>query len=138
MMSVWTTGWSQRRVLPQGDTALIAPLVRLGRLLVEKGDPQHAQLMLLEALAICHRSLSRDDWRTALAENVLGGCLTGEKNYGEAEPLLVGSYAIIKNKRGESSREARQAENRLVHLYQAWGKPNKAAPYQPGHTADSH
>ena len=60
----------------------------------------------------------------------LGGCLTVGQRYREAEPLLVESYPIIKAKTGERSRETRKALKRVLALYEAWGKPEKAARYR--------
>jgi hypothetical protein len=63
-----------------------------------------------------------------ISEGALGECLTSQRRYAEAEPLLLRSYATIKNVQGEhgSSTLAR----RLMTLYQSWGKPDEAARYQ--------
>ena len=61
-------------------------------------------------------------------------CLAGEQRYAEAEPLLVEGY------RGMLARKERiaapyrypvdNARESIVQLYQAWGKPEKAAEWK--------
>ena len=77
------------------------------------------------------------------AESLLGASLAGQKKYAEAEPLLLEGYA------GMATRKDRiavpdwyyvdLARDWLVELYQAWGKPAKAAEWrkkiQSGKTA---
>jgi serine/threonine protein kinase/tetratricopeptide (TPR) repeat protein len=89
-----------------------------------------AETLAREGLAIRQRVLPKDHPDIALAQSVLGACLTEERRYQEAEPFLLGSYPVLKSKRGEGSREARAALEGVVRLYEAWGKPNKAAEYK--------
>ena len=75
-----------------------------------------------------------DDWQRFRAESLLGASLAGEKKYAEAEPLLLGGY------QGMQARKERmafadhyhldRAQEWLVELYQAWGKPAKAAEWR--------
>lgn len=110
------------------DVAL--SLVKLGKLLTDKGDLQEAELLLRECLEILQKSLPKGHRRTAEAESVLGSCLTALKRYQEAEPLLVESYSIIKAKSGEQSRRTVEALKRIIDLYEAWDKPDKASTYR--------
>jgi hypothetical protein len=55
--------------------------------------------------------------------------------YAEAEPLLVANYEGLKQKQGqiaphEKDALLRDAIARLVQLYDAWGKPDKAAKWR--------
>ena len=75
-----------------------------------------------------------DDWRRFHAESVLGGSLAGQKKYAEAEPLLIGGC------QGMAARRERMAVpdldhldralDRVVRLYEAWGKPELAAEWR--------
>jgi hypothetical protein len=56
--------------------------------------------------------------------------LTIEQRYNEAEPLLVGSYESLKHSQGPSNPRTRLALQRLANLYEAWNKPEQAAPYR--------
>ncbi len=62
---------------------------------------------------------------------MLGGSLLGQKKYAEAEPLIVSGYE------GMKAREAKippagmsrltEGSERVLKLYEAWGKTDKAA-----------
>ncbi|MBZ5575657.1 MAG: tetratricopeptide repeat protein [Acidobacteriia bacterium] len=75
-----------------------------------------------------------DDWQRFGAESLVGASLAGQKKYAEAEPLLLEGY------RGMVARKDRMAVPDLYHLdragewiaqlYQAWGKPEKAAEWR--------
>jgi eukaryotic-like serine/threonine-protein kinase len=67
----------------------------------------------------------------------VGADLAGQKRYAEAEPLLLAGY------QGTTARKDRidaaldldgyhlgRAREWLVQLYQAWGKPDKAAEWR--------
>jgi len=120
----------RRKLLGNNHPDVAASLIGLGRLLTERGDPQAAKPLLHEGLEIRRQTLPADHWLTANAESVLGDCLAALRRYNEAEPLLVKSYSILKAKRGEEDKSTQQALNRIINLYQAWGKPDKAAPYR--------
>jgi hypothetical protein len=66
----------------------------------------------------------------AASEGALGECLTTEKHYAEAEPLLRRSYATMKDVQGERGPLTLEAARRLAALYQSWGKPAEAAPFR--------
>jgi hypothetical protein len=65
---------------------------------------------------------------------MLGGALTGQQNYTEAEPLLLGGYEGMKARQAKlpAYAKARLAEciERLVTLYDAWGKADKAREWR--------
>jgi len=75
-----------------------------------------------------------EDWQRFFAESLLGASLAGQKKYAEAEPLLLTGY------QGMDARKATigvpdhyrldRARDWLVQLYQAWGKPGKAAEWK--------
>ena len=75
-----------------------------------------------------------EDWQRSRAETLLGASLAGQKKYAEGEPLLIAGY------QGTSTQKARiavpnwyhldRAREWIVQLYQAWGKPEKAAEWQ--------
>ena len=59
--------------------------------------------------------------RIARAESALGASLGGLGRFQEAEPLLLRSYSILKEK---------AEAQRLVDLYESWGKPASALEYR--------
>jgi hypothetical protein len=76
-----------------------------------------------------------DDWTTAQARSLLGEVLTGLARYPEAEPLLLSAQKDL-NERREKIRPLdrpatlRDSVERLVRLYQAWGKPADAEEWK--------
>lgn len=59
---------------------------------------------------------------TAYVESLLGGCLTRLGRYEEAEPLLLHSYAVIARDRGAGRERKLEARERVLGLYNAWGR----------------
>jgi eukaryotic-like serine/threonine-protein kinase len=120
----------RRKKLPEGHPGIADTLIGLGLLLTDKGEAQDGEPFLREGLEIRRKALPTGHWQTAEAESVLGACLTALQRYAEAEPLLVESYPRIKAKRGERDKATLKALNRIIALYQAWGKPSKVAEYR--------
>jgi tetratricopeptide (TPR) repeat protein len=105
-------------------------LRNLATALLEQGKAAEAEPPAREALEI-FRTRSPGSWRVADAESVLGGCMAGLGRFAEAEPLLLGSYAVLaREQEGGGARAARTALNRVVGLYTAWGRPDRAAVYR--------
>ncbi|MGZ8993198.1 MAG: tetratricopeptide repeat protein [Burkholderiaceae bacterium] len=121
---------TQRKIFPNGHRDTAETLVALGLLLTEHERAGAAEALLREALSIDQRVLPKDNWQSANAQSALGECLAGMKRFDEAETLLTGSYAALKAKRGETDLYRRRAAARLLSLYQAWAKPDKAAQYR--------
>lgn len=100
----------------------------LASVLLDQGRVAEAEPLAREAVAI-FRQATPDSWRVADAESVLGGCLAAQKRYAEAEPMLVRAYEALAKDQGDGSRRAGEALDRVVVLYKAWGKPERAAEY---------
>jgi thioredoxin-like negative regulator of GroEL len=56
--------------------------------------------------------------------------LTKQKRYREAEEQLLAAHAGLKTTRGEQQEVTRRCVNRLIELYEVWGKPDQAAIYR--------
>ena len=65
---------------------------------------------------------------------MLGGSLLGQKKYALAEPLLISGYEGLKAREATIAAAGKprlpEAGQRLVKLYDAWGKPEKAAEWR--------
>ena len=101
-------------------TLLASCLVAQGRFDEAYEHAGAARQMLLSALPDGH-------WRTALAASAEGAALVGLGRYAEAEPLLVDGYTVLSNDARAMNTLVHTAGERLVSLYEAWGKPEKAA-----------
>jgi hypothetical protein len=102
----------------------------LARLRLIQQKPAEAEPPARRALAI---RLDRhpDHWTRFDALSLLGAALAGQKKYAEAEPLLISGYEGLKEREERIPflwRKKRPAEAgaRIVALYDAWGKKDKA------------
>lgn len=84
------------------------------------GRSREGESYIRQSLAIRTHLLAPGNQMIASTQVALAECLTTQKRYAEAEPLLLESYRIVK------STEIRQ---RLRTLYEVWHKPEKAAAY---------
>ncbi len=94
----------------------------LAATLTADGRALQAEELLREGLGRWRHELQQG-WHLALAEGALGGSLSAQGRFAEAEPLLAGSLAVIRQAKGEEHRRTIQARDRLRQLYQAWGRP---------------
>jgi tetratricopeptide (TPR) repeat protein len=116
----------QRQLLPPKHAALASSLVSLGGVLMDSGKAPQAELLIREALAIRQETLPTGHELTAATESLLGACLTALKKYEEAEVLLLRSVAALQAAPGVAATTVRRAQDRLLQLYEAWGRPEQA------------
>lgn len=120
-----------RRALPapQDNVLFTNPLVEMGSILDAVGKYRDAEGYLRQALEIRTRLLPKGNQLIGRAEVVLGECLTLQKRYAEAEPLLLDSSKIIEATTVPNDARRAEVRQRLADLYRAWGKSQKAADY---------
>jgi tetratricopeptide (TPR) repeat protein len=101
--------------------------------LLLQGKPEKAEKAARKCLAIREKE-TPEDWRTFNTRSLLGAALLGQKKYDEAEPLLISSYEVMKQREAEipTAGKSRLAEalQRLVQLYQETGNPDRATEWQ--------
>jgi serine/threonine protein kinase len=75
-----------------------------------------------------------DAWTTSNTRSLLGAALCGQKKYAEAEPLLLQGYRGMKQREKSIPPEGQvrltYGLERLIELYDAWGKKDKADDYR--------
>jgi serine/threonine protein kinase/Tfp pilus assembly protein PilF len=95
----------------------------------EQGDFAKAEQILRECLTR-RRQKQPHAWATFNTQAQLGASLLGRKRYAEAEPLLLQGYEGMKQRETKIPASAKKyltaALDRLVQLYDAWGKPDEA------------
>jgi eukaryotic-like serine/threonine-protein kinase len=104
-------------------------LRHLASILVTRGKPAEGETAVRKSLKIF--GTKPNSWRIADAEGVLGSCLAAQGRFQEAEPLLIHSYAVLAEDSGDGAKQVPEVRKRIVDLYNAWGKPERAAAYLP-------
>jgi non-specific serine/threonine protein kinase/serine/threonine-protein kinase len=107
-------------------------LTRRGRILLRLGRYAEAEAEARESLRI-YQERDYRDWPRADATSVLGASLRGQAKYAEAKPLLLSAYEGLKAAEADLGiQEARltEAGERIVQLYEAWGRPEQAAEWK--------
>jgi len=118
------------RVLPDAHPMVAGAMQVLGMSLMDLGRAGEAEPVLRESLELRRRSLPPGHWLVASAESSLGSCLTAQRRFREAEPLLLHGFEGLKAARGEGHELTAEARRRLVGLYEAWGRPDRAAAWR--------
>jgi len=120
----------RRETLPAGHVSIAAALCLQGAVLVETGRPKQAEPLLRAALAVFTKVHAPGHTEIANCMSVMGACLVGLGRYSDAEPLLVGSYDTMKKGKGVPEHQLGQARQRIVQLYEQWGKPEELAAWK--------
>jgi tetratricopeptide (TPR) repeat protein len=117
---------------PNSAAHATALAVRGAMLLLEK-KPAEAELKLRDCLTI-RRKIQPDDWTTFDTESMLGEALLDQKKYVEAEPPLLSGYDGLKQHGAaiplQDKPRLTRALERLVRLYEAWGKKDSATKWR--------
>src|SRR5439155_11499969 len=80
---------------PQDSTLFANPLLEMGLILNKTGRLHEAEAYLRQALDIRTRLLPKGNLGISKAAGALGECLTLQKRYANAEPLLLDSYNTL-------------------------------------------
>ena len=59
---------------------------------------------------------------TAETGSLWGSCLAALGRFSEAEPLVTEGYRVLREARGRDHADTRKAWERLVALYEDWGR----------------
>ena len=91
--------------------------------------------MAAEALSIREEKLPAGHWTRFEAQSLLGEALAGLGKRAEAEALLLPAYDGLRASAAVSPWKKRAARERIVRLYEAWGRPEAAAAWRAKETA---
>jgi serine/threonine protein kinase len=123
--------WRERS--KPGDPTFAAALAMPCLRLLKCERYREAEAYIRECLTIRDKT-QPDAWTTFNTRSMLGGALLGQKKQAEAEPLLVKGYEGMKKREKAIPVQARprltEALERLIALYDAWGKPAEAARWR--------
>jgi tetratricopeptide (TPR) repeat protein len=123
----------RRKAVSPDSPALAGSLAQLGFVLLQEQKWSEADTVLRECLKIREAKLP-DDWLRFNTMSQLGGSLLGQGRYAEAEPLIVQGDEGLKAREATIPPPARlrlhDAAERVIALYEAWGKPEQAARWR--------
>jgi tetratricopeptide (TPR) repeat protein len=116
------------------DTAAVFAL--LGRLRLKQRKYSEAEAALREALD----GPLKDDaepWQKSEMQSLLGASLVAQARFAEAEPLLLAGYQELIHDQSTIPWDSRsvigQTDERIMELYESWGKPEKAKAWRLEH-----
>jgi tetratricopeptide (TPR) repeat protein len=122
----------RRQAGPEHLTTLRAAYF-LGRIRFRQQRYASAETILRDAMA-SYLKTQPDHWERYRCEGMLGAILAAEKQYDNAEQMLLSAYEGMNQRMATipaSWRNAvEDARNSIVKLYEAWGKPQRALEWK--------
>jgi eukaryotic-like serine/threonine-protein kinase len=122
-----------RHKSPPDAAQLAGTLAELTSVLISEGKFTAAEPIAKECQAIREQTIP-EDWRTFNSRSQLGATLLGQKQYAEAEPFLISGYQGMKQRENmmplSSKPRIKAALRRLTQLYEATGRPDRAAEWK--------
>jgi len=126
----------QRHALGSEHPDTMASEANLALAYVSQGKFAEAEPLARQALETA-KKVQPDDWQRYRAASLLGASVAGQKKYADAEPLLVEGYQGMLARKDRIGGPDRYYLDRahawVVQLYQARGKPEKAAEWRNRH-----
>lgn len=115
-----------------GDDHPEVAMIKTSLSLVEGalGANAEAETLARQAVAVLDHSFPADSPWTAAARRALGSSLSAQERYDEAEPFLTGDLEWLRRNRGADAPATRHAVDRLIALYDAWGRQRESAEYR--------
>ena len=122
---------------PQDNNLFSNPVLEMGMILDKAGRIHDAEPYLRQALDIRTRILPKGNIGIGTVEAALGECLTAQKRYAAAEPLLLESYQTFESTTLPNDARRAEVAQDLYTLYSEWGNLKKAAIYKSAHIPPS-
>jgi hypothetical protein len=106
----------------------------LSRLRLQQRRPADAERPARRSLAIADERFP-DLWLRFDSLSLLGGAISGQKKCTEAEPMLIGGYEGLRERKAKMpflrrTEQPAQAGARIVELYEAWGRKDKVVEWR--------
>lgn len=120
----------RERLLDPDDAATQTQRLALGEIAQLRGQFIVAEQLFRTALAGYQKQLQADHVLIAFAKSLLGGCLTEQDKFDEAEPLLLAGYQGIVASPSSRPQRITEALDRVIRLYQKKKDLAKVAEWQ--------
>jgi serine/threonine-protein kinase len=109
---------TQKRILPPDHHQIAISLTTLGQVLMAKNQCDKAEPLFLDAITIFAKS-NYDPAQKSITKGYLGECLTADKNFPEAEKMLLESRTELLALKDINPNENKKAQERLDRLNEA-------------------
>ena len=119
-----------RRTLGDHHPQTLASQQNLAKNFQEQGKLEEAEALFAKTLETAAKVGSVDPVTLAAIHGNYGICLLKMERYAEAETEDLASYEGLAAVAGPQHAKTLEAAGRLVDLYEAWNKPDKAAEYR--------
>ena len=131
---VWTEVLEvQRRTLGAKHPNTLDVMASLGEVEIQQEKYALAEPLVREALGNWEAA-SPGSWMRYYGQALLGASLAGQKQFAEAEPLLLGGYQGLQERQASipagTRRVVSEAGLRVAQLYRDWGQPEKAREWE--------
>lgn len=120
-----------RRRLPPTHPHIADALTGYSKLLMKTPRTDEAEKLARECQSIRETSLPDGDWRRASAKCLVGEALLAQREFEQAEPLLLEGLKELDGQDDTPNARLEDVRNSLVSLYEAWEKPDKADAFRP-------
>ncbi len=98
--------------------------------LLVQGRVEEAEAEFRQLVRVAKAILPPGNWYVAELQGEHGECLLRLRRYAQAEIPLLASYEVLKTVRGQQHAYTIEAVERLIRLYDGWGKPEEAARWR--------
>jgi tetratricopeptide (TPR) repeat protein len=120
----------RRQVLGEDHPYAIHSLRGLGLLRAEQERYEEAEKLLTESLEKRRRVQGYEHKRTIQNMVQLGWVYTEQQRYSKAETLLLDAFKLSDRVLGHPDQVTIESIQKIIELYKAWGKPEKAEEWR--------
>ncbi len=127
----WVEAYAiQERELGPTHPETAESLTMLAGVLNRSGRAREAEARIRESARVMRQVFGDQHVQTAFAESMLAENLVAQERFAEAEPILLRAHALLVAVDDASNFCPVDSLKRMVALYDAWAKPERAAPYR--------
>jgi tetratricopeptide (TPR) repeat protein len=117
-------------VIGEKNPNTITGIYNYADLLRQLGRLDEAEVLFLRCIALGREHLPTGHWLRGLYRDGYGELLRVAGRYDEAEPHLLRGYHALSEQLGEGHPKSRRALDRLITLYEEWGRAATAAKWR--------